>query len=235
MKTGRLLEENEGTTVLCNEIPHVDWDAILNNKPVSLPTLMKLLVAIVDYLQTHPFFLFQHLIRIPYHLSCDDHFQIKYDFADFSFGIFIRHDLRFSNYESIRLENNFSLIVDQILDFEMNPELEMVAIDCSPQAPPNYHFSELVVHSLIHQDFVISEGSKLGKWKILSLENKAKFVPLKLPEHIMSKLIRKKAFLKTFSLRKDLSDSLSRLLLLKKNDIQTLTEGGLHDTQSKQL
>ena len=124
-----------------------------------------------------------------------------------------------------------------MLDFEINPnpELKMVAIDGSPQAPPNYHFSELVVHSLIHQDFVITQGSKLGKWRILSLENKAKFVPLKLPEHIMSKLIRKKAFLKTFSLRKDLSDSLSRLLLLKKNDIQTLTEGGLHDTQSKQL
>ena len=120
------------------------------------------------------------------------HFQIKYDYTDYSFGVFILHDLRFSNYESFRLEFNFPLILDQILDFEINQELKMVAIDCQPQAPPNYQFSELVVHSLIREDFVISQGSKLGKWKILSLETKARFVPLKLPAPIMSKLIQKR-------------------------------------------
>ena len=91
------------------------------------------------------------------------------------------------------------------------------------------------MHSLIRQDFVISTGSKLGKWKILSLNTTAKFVPLQLPEQFMSKLIPKSEHLKTFNLRKDLSDTLSKLLLLKENGVQRLTEWGLHDTKSKQL
>ena len=45
----------------------------------------------------------------------------------------------------------------------------------------------------------------------------------------------KSEHLKTFNLRRDLSDTLSKLLMLKENGVQKLTEGGLHDTKSKQL
>ena len=235
VKTGRMLKQGEGATILSREMPQMDLEAIFHDKPVSLPTLLKLLVAIVDYLNNHPFFLFQHVIRVPYNFSVNTHFEIKYDFTDCSFGIFLLHDFHLSNYDSIRLEFLFSFILDQLIDFETNPELKMIAIDCQQQAPPNYQFTELIVHSLIRENFTISQGSKLGKWTILSLETKARFVPLKLPEAIMSKFAQKTAILKTFNLRKTLSDRLSELLLLKQNDVQKVNEGGLHSKQARQL
>ena len=108
-------------------IPQKDWEAINGNKSVSLPTLLRLLVVIVDYLQQHPFFLFLHLVRIPYCMVDGDHFSINYDFTDNSFGIYIQHDLKFSNYDSIRLKFEFSLVIDQLINFETNPELDMIA------------------------------------------------------------------------------------------------------------
>ena len=41
--------------------------------------------------------------------------------------------------------------------------------------------------------------------------------------------------MKTFDSRKNLSDTLARLLLLKQNKIQQLTEGNLFDTRSQQI
>ena len=93
VKTGRMLKENEGATVLSREIPHLDLENVFHDKPVSLPTLLKLLVAIIDYLNNHPFFLFQNVIRVPYTFSVNDHFEIKYQFSDCSFGVFLLHDL----------------------------------------------------------------------------------------------------------------------------------------------
>ena len=95
----------------------------------------------------------------------------------------------------------------------------MIAIQCATHAPPHYHYTELVLHSLISQDFVIQAGSKLGEWKILSLNTKVKFVPLQLPQQLISKLVKKSELLKTFNLRQDLSNSLSKLLILKENGV----------------
>ena len=41
--------------------------------------------------------------------------------------------------------------------------------------------------------------------------------------------------MKTFNLRKNLSEKLSRLLLLKQNSVQEANESGLHTTQSRQI
>ena len=125
------------------------------------------------------------------------------------FWRFLLQDLTLNNYSSIRFEFQFSLILNQLIDFETNPELKMIAVNCQQQAPPNYQFTEIILHSLIREKFSVSKGSRLGKWSILSLENKAKFVPLRLPQALMSKLAQKTGILKTFNLRKNLSDKLS--------------------------
>ena len=67
------------------------------------------------------------------------------------------------------------------------------------------------------------------------METKSRLVPLKLPAALLSKFIQKATVLKTFDLRKSLSDRLSKLLLLKKNDVQEASEGGLHSKQARQL
>ena len=69
----------------------------------------------------------------------------------------------------------------------------------------------------------------------MSLEKKSRFVPLKISGPILSKMAQKSNILKTFNARKNLSDTLSSLLLLKQNDIQEATEMGLHNKQSRQI
>ena len=184
IKTGSMLSENENPTILTNIIPQKDWKALNENKDLSLPTLLKLLVLIVDYMQNHPFFLFKNVVRIPYYMAENNHFKIKFDFTDNSFNIFTTQDLAFSSYESIRLEFDFCFILDQLVDFEANKELEMFVFSCASPAPPYHCFSELIAHSLIRQDFVVKAGSRLGKLKILSLNTKVKFVPLQIQKKV---------------------------------------------------
>ena len=144
-------------------------------------------------------------------------------------------DLTLENYSSVRFAINFSFILDQLVEFETNSELKMIAVNCQQQAPPNYYFCEIVVHSLIRENFSITKGSKIGKWAILSLEKKSRFVPLKISGPILSKMAQKTNILKTFNARKNLSDTLSSLLLLKQNDIQQANEMGLNDKKSRQI
>ena len=111
----------------------------------------------------------------------------------------------------------------------------MIQVSCACTAPPYHSFRELIIHSLIRQDFVLKAGSKLGKLQILSLNNKVKYAPIQFPQKLISQLANKSEVMKTFDSRKNLSDTLARLLLLKQNKIQQLTEGNLFDTRSQQI
>ena len=186
-------------------------------------------------MQNHPFFLFKNVVRIPYYMAENNHFKVNFDFTDNSFNIFTTQDLAFSNFDSIRLEFDFCFILDQLVDFEANEELEMLVFSCASPAPPYHCFSELIAHSLIRQDFVVKAGSRLGKLKILSLNTKVKFVPLQIPKRLIFKLAKKSEILRTFDLRKDISDTLAKLLLLKENNVQQLAEGNLFDKKSRQI
>ena len=90
IKTGNMLSDNETPMILTNMFSQKDWKAINENKDISLPTLLRLLVLIVDYMREHPYFLFRHVVRIPYFMADSNHFKIHFDFTDNSFGIYTR-------------------------------------------------------------------------------------------------------------------------------------------------
>ena len=212
-----------------------DWKAVNDNKDVSIQTLLRLLVLIIDYMNEHPYFLFRHVSRIPYFWADNDHFKMNFNFQDNSFGIYLTKDIAFSDFSSIALNFEFCCITEQLVDFEVNNELEMIQVSCACTAPPYHAFHELIIHSLIRQDFILRAGSKLGKLQILSLNNKVKYAPIQFPQKLISQLANKSVVMKTFDSRKNLSDTLARLLLLKQNEIQQLTEGNLFDTRSQQI
>ena len=183
----------------------------------------------------HPYFLFRHVSRIPYFWADNDHFTMQFNFQDNSFGIFLTKDLTFSNFTSISLKFEFCFITEQLVDFEINNELEMIQVSCACTAPPYHTFHELIIHSLIRQDFVLKAGSKLGKLQILALNTKVKYVPIQFPQKLIFQLANKSEVMKTFDSRKNLSETLAKLLLLKQNKVQQLTEGNLFDTRSQQI
>ena len=235
LQTGSLLSEHDTPINFENMFSKHDWKAINTNEDVSIPTLIRLLILTIDYMHNHPYFLFKHVSRIPYFWADNDHFEINFDFQNNNFGIYLLKDITFSDYSSIRLKFEFCFISEQLVDFELNKELEMIQVSCVTTAPPYHKYHELVIHSLIRQDFVLKAGSKLGKLQILSLNNKVKYVPIQFPQDLISRLAANSEVLTTFDSRKNLSDTLARLLVLKQNKIQQLTEGNLFDTRSRQI
>ena len=175
LQTGSLLSEHETPLIFENMFSKHDWKAINTNEDVSIPTLIRLLILTIDYMHNHPYFLFKHVSRIPYFWADNDHFEINFDFQNNNFGVYLLKDITFSDYSSIRLKFEFCFISEQLVDFELNKELEMIQVSCVTTAPPYHKYHELVIHSLIRQDFVLKAGSKLGKLQILSLNNKVKY------------------------------------------------------------
>ena len=215
-KTGRILTDKNSAIVLRNELPQMDLEAIFNDKPVELKLLLKLLVNIIDHLSNHQYFLFKDVLRIPYSFEGMDHFEIKFNFGETAFEIYALKDICLENYQSVKVEFKFAFVVNQLVCFEQNKNLSVLAIDCAQPVPPYFEFIEVIFHSLIRESFVIQAGTKLGQWKILSLQSKCDFVPLEVPAALLSKCTLAHDALQTFNKRKNLSDKLSRLLMLKK-------------------
>merc|ERR1712055_1098539 len=101
--------------------------------------------------------------------------------------------------------------------------------------PPNFHFSEVILHLLIKEKYTIPTGTKIGQWKICTLQKKCKFVPLLVNADLMKKCTMAKGALETFNKRKSLSLTLSRLLNLKNNQEREKAEAQLFDTKSRQI
>merc|ERR1711954_127030 len=135
----------------------------------------------------------------------------------------------------ISLKFPLCFLVDQLIDFELNESIEIIQVSCINTNPPYHKYHELVLHSLIRQGYILRKGTKLGKLQILCLNKKVKFVPLQYPEKLLNQLANKTEELKTTNSRRNSSNTLARLLLLKQNKVQYLLEGNLYDTGSKQV
>merc|ERR1711954_582682 len=235
LKTGDLLSENETPQFFENMFCKKDWESLRNNEDVSVETLIKLLILIINYMESHPFFLFRNICRIPYSWADTEHFTVSFNYLENSFDIFLSKDLTFTDFSSVSLKFPLCFITDQLVDFELNTNLEMVQVSCVSTNPPYHAFHELVLHSLIRQGYILRSGTKLGKLQILCLNSKVKFVPIQYPQKLINQLANKNEEIKITNSRKNLSDTLARLILLKQNKVQFLTEGNLYDTGSKQV
>merc|ERR1712055_829794 len=140
------------------------------------------------------------------------------------------------SYQSLKIDFDFKFQVEQLVIFEANEDLKFLAIDISQPLPPNFHFSEVILHLLIKEKHTIPTGTKIGQWKICTLQKKCKYVPLLVNADIMKKCTMAKGALETFNKRKSLSLTLSRLLNLKNNQQeQEKAEAQLFDTKSRKI
>ena len=235
LKTGRILKDNESGLVLRNEMPGINIEAIFDDKPIKLNILFRLLVSIIDHLNNNQFYLFKNLIRIPYNFQGEEYFEIKYNQFETSFELYNIKNIDLENYESLKIDFDFKFQVEQLVIFEANEDLTFLAIDISQPLPPNFHFSEVILHLLIKEKHTIPSGTKIGQWKICTLQKKCKYVPLLVNADLMRKCTMATGALETFNKRKNLSLTLSRLLNLKKNQVREKAEAQLFDTKSRQI
>merc|ERR1712208_61552 len=172
LKTGRILKDEESALVIRNEMPGINIEAIFNNKPIKLNILLKLLVSIIDHLNNNQFYLFKNLIRIPYNFQGEEIFEIKYNQFETSFELYNIKNIDLENYQSLKIDFDFKFQVEQMVIFEANEDLKFLAIDVSQPLPPNFHFSEVILHLLIKDKHTIPTGTKIGQWKICTLQKK---------------------------------------------------------------
>merc|ERR1711891_137364 len=235
LKTGRILKDEESAVVIRNDMPGINLEAIFDDKPIALNVLLKLLVTIIDHLSQNQFYLFKNLIKIPYNFQGMENFEITYNQCDTSFELYTIKNINLENYQSLRIEFNFTFNVEQMVIFEPNQDLTVIAVDISQPIPPNFHFTEVIIHSLIKENHTIQSGTKIGQWKVLTLQTKCNFVPMMVPAALMTKCTLAKNALNSFNKRKSLSDTLSRLLMLKNNPVREKLEDQLFTTKSRQI
>merc|ERR1712055_738553 len=144
-KTGRILTNQESAVVIRNDMPHIDLEAIFNDKPVELNVLFKLLVNIIDHLSKHQYFLFKNVLKIPYNFECMNNFEIKYNHGESAFELYTLKDICLENYQSVRIDFKFSFLVDQMVSFEQNQNLSVIAIDTAQPVPPYFTFIEVIL------------------------------------------------------------------------------------------
>ena len=175
------------------------------------------------------------MIKIPYNFEGMNNFEIKYNHGETAFELYTLKDICLENYQSLRIDLKFSFLVDQMVSFEQNQNLSVLAVDTGQPVPPYFEFIEVIIHSLIRESFLVKSGTKIGQWKILSLQSKCNFVPLETPSDLMTRCTLANNALQTYNKRKHLSETLSRLLMLKKNPIQLNHESQLHSAKSRQI
>merc|ERR1711891_91752 len=146
LKTGRILKDEESAVVIRNDMPGINLEAIFDDKPIALNILLKLLVSIIDHLNQNQFYLFKNLIKIPYNFQGMEIFEIKYNQCDTSFELYNIKNINLENYQSLRIEFNFTFQVEQMVIFETNEDLTVLAVDVTQPLPPNFHFSEVIIH-----------------------------------------------------------------------------------------
>ena len=235
LRNGRILKDDESGLVLRNEIPGINVEAIFDNKPIKLDILFRLLVSIIDHLNNRDFYLFKNLIRIPYNFQGGEYFEIKYNQFETSFELYNIKNIDLENYDSKKIDFDFQFQIEQMIIFEANEDLTYLAINISQPLPPNFNFSEVILHLLIKEKITIPCNTKLGQWKICTLQKKCKYVPLLVDADLMQKCTMATGALETFNKRKSLSLTLSRLLNLKNNQQREKAEAQLFDTKSKQI
>ncbi|MED5543239.1 MAG: hypothetical protein VX721_04010, partial [Thermoproteota archaeon] len=164
-----------------------------------------------------------------------EYFEIKYNQFETSFELYNIKNIDLENYDSKKIDFDFKFHIDQMIIFEANEDLTYLAIDVSQPLPPTFYFSEVILHLLIKDKHTIPSGTRLGQWKICTLQRKCKYVPLLVDNELMTKCAMATGALETFNKRKNLSLTLSRLLNLKKNTEREKAESQLFDSKSRQI
>merc|ERR1712055_452151 len=168
-------------------------------------------------------------------LQGGEYFEIKYNQFETSFELYNVKSIDLENYDSKKIDFNFQFQIEQMIIFEANEDLTYLAINISQPLPPNFNFSEVILHLLIKEKITIPCNTKLGQWKICTLQKKCKYVPLLVNTDQMQKCTMATGALETFNKRKSLSLTLSRLLNLKNNQEREKAEAQLFDTKSRQI
>ena len=198
-------------------------------------TLLKLLVVIIDQFQSNKFFFCNPISHIPYYLSQEETIRLDFNPTNICFEIYNRHEMRFGEFESVKILVNFGCIIDQLVIFKKGSNLEFLDFDVPITKPPAHRFTSFIVHNMSKEAILIPEDSLLGTLKIYSLTKNVIYKPMIILQREFDVCAKQQQLIKTYDTRKTLCEKLSALVNLKSNRIQDGQLADLTSVQEKQI
>ena len=154
MKTGKLLAEKDRIQNLRQIMPGIEIHEYKKGK-LETSTLLKMLVGILEYFSSHPYFLFDNLENIPYFVDPDVHFYVTFNHENCAFELYANIDITMKNYEIIKFDFTFQFHLSQLVIFTKNEDLSLVGVNTNETHPPFYHVNQIMFFLLINESFVI--------------------------------------------------------------------------------
>ena len=161
LNTGQLLE-NASPKQIAELIPCDVLETFRNERKPATMTLLKLLVVLIDQFQTNKFFFCNPISHIPYYFSQEKTIRLNFNPANVCFEIYNVHEMRFGGFESVRMGINFGCIIDQIVIFEKESNLEFLEFDVPVTKPQAHRFTSFIVHNMSNEAILVPEDSLLG-------------------------------------------------------------------------
>ena len=161
LNTGQLLE-NTSPKQMAELIPCDILETFRNERKPAMMTLLKLLVVIIDQFQSNKFFFCDPISHIPYYFSQEETIRLNFNPTNICFEIYNKLEMRFGEFESVKISINFGCIVDQIVIFEKGSNLEFLAFDVPVTKPPAHIFTSFIVHNMSNEAILVPEDSLLG-------------------------------------------------------------------------
>ena len=225
---GNTLENSKDFTLLNKLLESNNVGQLWNEDDLTLEALLRMLVLIVDYFQNHKFFFSNSIVRIPYTFNDKLNFNINFNASDKTFELLNKFPIQLDGFCSIKFDLEFSFIIEQLINFEVNSAFEGLSSDIQLNAPPIYRQTSLVLHNLCKNEIKIMEHSIIGKFVINSLQSKCIFVPTSVDISMFNEYHANINDLRTFETRSTLSDKLTTLLQLKNDQTQQDQIDGLN-------
>ena len=157
MKYRKTLKTSKDFTLLNGLLQTNNLGQLWKEDELTLEALLRMLVLIIDHFQHHKFFFSSNIIRIPYIFNDKQNFDINYNASEKTFEVMNKYPIQLDGFCSIKFNLEFSFIIEQMVNFEVNSEFEGLNADIQLNAPPIYHQTKLVLHNLCKNDIIISE------------------------------------------------------------------------------
>ena len=104
-------------------------EKIWHKNDLTLPAMLKLLVVIMENLHGNKFFLKTTVQKLPYFFDNTQFFSLNYDSTSRAFQLINKEQFAVDSFSSVRLEFQFGLYIEQLIQFKNAQNFEGLDID----------------------------------------------------------------------------------------------------------
>ena len=94
---------------------------------------------------------------MPYVFNTKQHFALNFDSQGNCFDVISLETFKINAFSSTRFKFEFSIILEQLMYFEISSSFEGLGGDTNIQNPPTYIFHQIILHNMSQGDLDIKK------------------------------------------------------------------------------